>query len=52
MTQKYKSIRATIEGEHLIDQYEKYKFENELSDREILRESLIHFLNDREENEN
>jgi len=51
MTQKYKSIRATIQGEHLIDQYEKYKFDNELTDRQIISMALAQFLNQREQNE-
>jgi hypothetical protein len=48
MIQKYRSIRATIEGQELIERYESYKFENDLNDREIITMALIEFLNERE----
>jgi len=51
MSQQYKSIRATIEGEQLIERYEKYKFDNELTDREIISTALREYLENERENE-
>jgi len=51
MTQKYRSIRATIEGEELIEAYEKYKYDNDLTDRELICMALREYFSQKEEYE-
>ena len=51
MPMKTKSVRCCLTERQLIEQYESYKFDNELTDREIISMALAQFLNEREENE-
>jgi len=49
MTQKYKSIRATLSNELLIELYEETLFDESLTERELIENALREYFSQKEE---
>jgi len=44
MKMKTKSLRCCLTDRELIEEYEQYKFQNDLNDRQIVTMALVQFL--------